>query len=344
MEQQLKRQALSAAIFAAALVAAGCGGGASGESDGTSDTVLTGTADPASTSGTSGPTSSTVAATATLHVNASRVDVNDTEVPNGGDRPLQFDEPVVLGTGALADIHAGDLGLVLLLGTNMRLDGWDQPELRSSIEGGHLRVKVGENSTARFRLTTWTNVVLTTRQPGTEFIVCQEPAAPPNEPVTCLNVIKGEVEWAAKGTSTILHAGESTFSKNGDPPPEVKCLPSGDVDAWYQAALRQEPVEPLGALVLNAPVCPVDGASPSTAAPETTQGTGHKPRPPVPPVPTATPEPTDSPAPPPTDTTPPSVTTPPSDTTPPSVTTPPSDTTPPSVTTPPSDTTPPPIP
>ena len=131
---------------------------------------------------------------------ASRVDVNDAEVPKGANRPLQLDEPVVLGTGALADIQTGDVGIVLLLGANMRLDSWNRPELRSSIEAGHLRVTVGANTTARFRLSTWTNIVLTTLQPGTEFIVCQTPVAPPDPPVTCLHVIKGEVEWEAKGT------------------------------------------------------------------------------------------------------------------------------------------------
>jgi hypothetical protein len=43
-------------------------------------------------------------------------------------------------------------------------------------------------------------------------------------------VIKGEVEWEAKGASKILGAGQSAFSQNGDPPSAVVCLPSGDVD------------------------------------------------------------------------------------------------------------------
>ena len=72
------------------------------------------------------PASSTVAENAMLHVSASRVDVNDAEVPKGANRPLQLDEPVVLGTGALADIQTGDVGIVLLLGANMRLDSWNE--------------------------------------------------------------------------------------------------------------------------------------------------------------------------------------------------------------------------
>ncbi len=267
--------------------------------------------------------------------------MNDAEVPNGANRPLQLDEPVVLGTGALADIQTGDVGIVLLLGANMRLDSWNRPELRSSIEAGHLRVTVGANTTARFRLSTWTNIVLTTLQPGTEFIVCQTPVAPPDPPVTCLHVIKGEVEWEAKGASKVLGAGQSTFSQNGDPASAVVCLPSGDVDAWYQAALRNEPVDALGILVSHAPPCPGDGSTETTAAPETTQGTGHRPRPPG----TRPTQPTDTTPTQPTDTTP----TQPTDTTPtqPTDTTPtqPTDTTPtqPTDTTPtqPTDTTPP---
>jgi hypothetical protein len=338
MEHQLKRRALSAVIVAAAIVTAGCGGGGSG---GTSDTALpslpSATGGSTETSAVSGSSSSTVPESATLHVSASRVDVNDTEVPNGATRPLQLDEPVVLDREALADIQTGDLGIELLLGAKMRLDSWAQPELRSSIDAGHLRVTVDANTTARFRLSTWTKIVLTTLQPGTVFTVCQTPAAPPEEPVTCLDVEKGAVEWEAKGASTILTAGQSTFSKNGDPPSVVVCLPSGDVDTWYQAALRHEPVDDLGVLVSNALPCPGDGSAVTTAAPGTTQGTGHRPRPPG----TTQPPPTDA-QPPPTDTTPPPLDTPPPpvDTTPPPVDTtpPPVDTTPPPV-----DTTPPPV-
>ena len=72
MEQQLKRRALSAAIFVGAIVVAGCGGGASGDSGATSDTGFTAStvdiAGTSSSSATSGPTSSTVAETAMLHV------------------------------------------------------------------------------------------------------------------------------------------------------------------------------------------------------------------------------------------------------------------------------------
>jgi hypothetical protein len=339
MQHLLKRRTLAAAMVAAAITAAGCSGGGSSDTGGTSD--ASGSSDTAGTSDTSGSgssISSTDPEMATLRVRASRVDVNDTEVPKGGTRPLQLDEPVVLGTGALADVQAGDLAIVLLLETNMRLDSWDRPELRSSLQGGHLRVTVGANTTARFRLSTWTKVVLTTRQPGTEFIVCQTPVAPPEEPVTCLEVIKGEVEWEAKGTSTILTAGQSTFSKNGDPPGEVKCLPTVDVDAWYQAALRGEPVDALGILVSNAPPCAADGSTTSTettVATETTQRTGQRPRPPSttgPPDSSAQPPPTDTVQPPPTDTVQP----PPTDTVQPPPTDtvqPPVDTTPPPPTT-----------
>ena len=215
-----------------------------------------------------------------LHVSASRVDVNDAEVPNGGTRPLQLDEPVVLGTGALADIQTGDVGIVLLLGANMRLDSWNRPELRSSIEAGHLRVTVGANTTARFRLSTWTNVVLTTLQPGTEFIVCQTPVAPPDPPVTCLHVIKGEVEWEAKGTSKVLGAGQSTFSQNGDPASAVCAFRAATSTPGTKQRCVTNRSMPSASSCSHAPPCPGDGSTETTAAPETTQGTGHRPRPP----------------------------------------------------------------
>jgi hypothetical protein len=325
MEHQLKRRAISAVIVAAAIVTAGCSGGGSGDSAATElPSLPSATGGSTATSSTSGSTSSTIPETATLHVSASRVDVNDTEVPNGATQPLQLDEPVVLDREALADIQTGDLGIVLLLSASVRLDSWDQAELRSSIDAGHLRVTVGANTAERFRLSTWTKIVLTTLQPGTEFIVCQTPVAPPDPPITCLHVIKGEVEWEAKGASVVLGAGQSTFSQNGDPPSAVVCLPSGDVDTWYQAALRHDPVDDLGVLVSHAPPCPGDGSTVTTAAPETTQGTGRRPRPPG----TTPTQPTDTTPTQPTDTTP----TQPTDTTP----TQPTDTTP----TQPTDTTP----
>ena len=163
--------------------------------------------------------------------------------------------------------------------------GTSQSSVRRSM-AGHLRVTVGANTTARFRLSTWTKVVLTTLQPGTEFIVCQDAGAPPDRARHLSPRDQGRGRVGGQGHVDGPRRGaERVQPERRSSLPWSMCVPSGDVDAWYQAALRQRTRR-----CPSAPSCATLRRAPSTApplrpsAPETTQGTGRQPRPPASPA------------------------------------------------------------
>jgi hypothetical protein len=332
MEHQLKRRALAAAIVAGAVLGAGCSGGGSSE--------------------TSDPTLSITSEVATVRADASGVVVNGVDVPSGGTRPVQLDEPVVTNDQARGLLRVGDLEFLLLPKSNMRLVSWDRPAVGSWLESGQLQVTLDADAEPRLRLETSTKVVLRPLEKGTKFYVCQEPPDKP-QAGTCLSVFAGEVEWEAKGDVKRFKAGESTFATDGGAATPARCATLHDFDEWLQAALYNKADKDLGGFVSTAPLCGDDSStSTSTVSTSTVPGTGviplptgtpAKPRPPAqrpPPVPPDTgpappvgtppqPAPTDTPPPTPvpTDTTPPTPV--PTDTTPPTPV--PTDTTPPVV-------------
>ncbi len=262
---------------------------------------------------------------ADLVVVRSRVTVNGDEVPKGESRAIAPDEQIsLLDPTARGRLQVGALEFVLFKMAEMRLVKWEGDDIGSWLEHGHLRVTLAEDATSRLRLETSTNVVLTPLTADTEFTVCQTPPDVP-KPVTCLRVIKGEVEWVSGGAAKTYHAGESTFALGGEPPQGVRCLSAAAYEQWFQDALSEEPpanLPDLGGLVNDAPDCPavgVDESTSSTAATSSTTATttttsattttGQRPRPRPPP---ATPTPTPPPAtPPPATPAPPPPTVPP---------------------------------
>jgi hypothetical protein len=257
MEQQLKRRALSAAIFAGAVIGSGCSGGASGDAGGSSPLT-------------------TIPESATLSADAGGVQVNGVDVPAGGSRPVQLDEPVVVGDQARGLLRVDDLEFLLLPKSNMRLVSWDRPAVRSWLESGQLEVTLDPDADPRLHLETSTNVVLRPLQKGTKFYACQ---SDPNiaEPATCLFVFTGEVEWEAKGDVKTFHAGEGTFALHGDPASPASCPSLSAFDEWLQAALYNKAEQDLGGLVGHSPPCTTGLTSESTASSAAT---------PAPPVPT----------------------------------------------------------
>ena len=214
---------------------------------------------------------------ADLVVVRSRVTVNGDEVPKGESRAIAPDEQIsLLDPTARGRLQVGELEFVLFKMAEMRLVKWEGDDIGTWLEHGHLRVTLAEDATSRLRLETSTNVVLTPLTADTEFTVCQTPPDFKPEPVTCLRVIKGEVEWVSGGAAKTYHAGESTFALGGEPPQGVRCLSAAAYEQWFQDALSEEPpadLPDLGGLVNDAPDCPAVGADESTSSTAATSST-----------------------------------------------------------------------
>ena len=97
------------------------------------------------------------------------------------------------------------------------------------------------------------DVVLTTRDPDTEFTVCQS-----GDGKTCLAVASGEVEWQSAGKTESYVAGQSSFGTQGDPPQPAVCVPSDAFDQWFASARRNEEPRTLGELVNESSPCDED--------------------------------------------------------------------------------------
>ncbi len=108
---------------------------------------------------------------------------------------------------------------------------------------GHSRVSLSENANARVRLET-DFATLTTLKAGTEFMVCHDPTV-----LTCMVVLKGEVEVAAQNKVVTVKGGEGTYILKGKPPFDPICAHLDQVDTWFDEKLGTAQVEALGELV-----------------------------------------------------------------------------------------------
>jgi hypothetical protein len=319
MGHQLHPRGLTVAIAVAGVLITGCSGGSAAPPESTP---------PLSDQGTP-----------TVQTEKDVVEVNGAAVPKGSTHPVQLDERVVTSDVGRARLRVGPLLMSLYSGTDMRLDSWEQPQLKAWLENGQVGVQVSDDPDARVELETRLGVVLRTRQPGTRFWVCQTPATAEKQG-TCLVVYEGEVEWEAKGDVQSFTAGYGTFAADGNPAQPARCPSLSSLDEWRQGMEKDQETRPLDALVAASPPCVPDESTTTSSVSETTSatssattgsaqqpGTTAKKRPP--PTTIGTPPTDGTPAPKSPETTRPTV----PDTTPPTV----PDTTPPTV----PDTTPP---
>ena len=200
---------------------------------------------------------------ARLVAEAPGVSVNDDALDVGERRDVELDEKIVLGDDAFGLLQVWGLDFDLFLNTNMRLVSSERLEVGAFLDLGHLRVTLTENTDARVRLETASGVVLTTRQPDTEFTVCQSP-----EGGTCLQVEEGQVDWESEGQTTTYTRNQGTFAAAGSAPEPARCMSDEAFAEWFDAARRNETSEPLEARVDAALPCTGD---PATERPDSSQ-------------------------------------------------------------------------
>ena len=124
----------------------------------------------------------------------------------------------------------------LFKNTNMRLVSSERLAVGAFLESGHLRVTLTDDADARLRLETASGVVLTTRQPDTEFTVCQSPAGD-----TCLHVEDGQVEWESQGQTTTYYGRREHVRRRRVVAPEpARCMSDEAFAEWFDAARLDE--------------------------------------------------------------------------------------------------------
>ena len=189
--------------------------------------------------------------------------MNDDALDVGERRDVELDEKIVLGDDALGLLQVWGLDFDLFLNTNMRLVSSERLAVGAFLESGHLRVTMTDDADARVRLETASGVVLTTRQPNTEFSVCQSPAGE-----TCLHVEEGQVDWESQGQMETYYRGESTFAAAGGGPEPARCMSDEAFAEWFDAARHNETDDPLAVSVDAALPCTGD---PATETPDSSQ-------------------------------------------------------------------------
>ena len=197
---------------------------------------------------------------AQLIAEADGITVDGDDISNGASRAVQLDQEIALADKARGRLVLEDVEFELYMRTVLRIIVSDRLDVRAVLELGHVTASLVEGTDARVRLETPSGVVLTTRQPGTEFTVCQS-----DDGKTCLAVVSGEVEWQSAGKTESYVAGQSSFGNEGDPPQPAVCVPSDAFGQWFAGARRNEEPRTLGELVNDS--LPCDAGTPSTTAP-----------------------------------------------------------------------------
>jgi len=199
------------------------------------------------------PTISPTQATLT----ALEVPIQVSRVNSGAETPLNKDETVIIQVnddivvpeGGHGVVQVGDRVTVDILRSadfrlsDVKLEPGDAVFAKLRQVKGHSRVALSENANARVRLET-DFASITTLQPGTEFVVCHDPTA-----LTCVVVVKGQVEVVAQGKVVRPKAGEGTYILKDKPPFPPICAHLDDVNAWLDKKLGTGEVQALGELV-----------------------------------------------------------------------------------------------
>jgi formylglycine-generating enzyme required for sulfatase activity len=130
---------------------------------------------------------------------------------------------------------------------------------------GHTRVALSENANAQVRLET-DFASITSLGAGTEFLTCHVSTL-----LTCLVVLKGEVEVVGQGKAVTLRAGEGTYVLKGKPPLPPICAHVDEVNTWFGKKLGTGEVQSLGELVAGWKQEACTAATQATGAESTTQ-------------------------------------------------------------------------
>jgi formylglycine-generating enzyme required for sulfatase activity len=190
------------------------------------------------------------------------IQVNDAIVaPENGHGVVRFDDRLVVDILRSTDFSLSDV----------KLEPGDALFAKLKQVKGHTRVSLSDTANARVRLET-DFASITTLRPGTEYLVCHDPTA-----LTCLVVLKGEVEVVGQGKVVTVRGGEGTFILKDKPPFPPICAQIEEVNAWFDKLLGAEDVPALGELVAGwrQESCAAAAARASSASVGTTQ---HLPR------------------------------------------------------------------
>ncbi len=166
------------------------------------------------------------------------IQVNDLIVaPDSGRGLLQFGDRLAVDILRSANFSLSDV----------KLEPGDALFAKLKQVAGHTRVSLRDNANARVRLET-DFASITTLRPGTEYLVCHDPTL-----LTCLVVLKGEVEVVGQGKVVTVRGGEGTYVLKDKPPFPPICARIEDVNAWLDKKLGKGDVPALGELVAGWP-------------------------------------------------------------------------------------------
>jgi mannose-6-phosphate isomerase-like protein (cupin superfamily) len=184
-----------------------------------------------------------------LTVEAAGVTVNGSALEEGGTAVIVAADRIQMDDSGRGVVQfQDDVELELFRSTEAQIDGAEVGSGGSALvevrhEAGHARVRVPSEGTDRVTLETQA-AVITTLDPGTEFIVCHAP-----DVVTCHVTVSGAAEVKAQGETVEVKAGEATFVLVGEPPPEAICAEMSEVEAWLSSIRNNENDQALGELV-----------------------------------------------------------------------------------------------
>jgi formylglycine-generating enzyme required for sulfatase activity len=198
------------------------------------------------------PTQATLTALA-IPVHVSGVNSTETALKKDETVVIQVNDAIVAPENGHGVVRFGDRLVVdILRGTDfslsdVKLEPGDALFAKLKQVKGHTRVSLRDNANARVRLET-DFASITTLRPGTEYLVCHDPTL-----LTCLVVLKGEVEVVGQGKVVTVRGGEGTYILKDKPPFPPICAHIEDVNAWLDKQLGTGDVPALGELVAGWP-------------------------------------------------------------------------------------------
>ena len=215
--------------------------------------VLIGCATPTPPSPpTVSPTQATLTALE-IPVRVSGANNTETDLKKDETVGIQVNDAIVAPENGHGVVRFGDrLAVDILRSTDfslsdVRLEPGDALFAKLKQVKGHTRVALSDSANARVRLET-DFASITTLRPGTEYLVCHDPTL-----LTCLVVLKGEVEVVGQGKVVTVRGGEGTYILKGKAPFPSICARIEDVNAWFDKILGAGDVQALGELVAGWP-------------------------------------------------------------------------------------------
>lgn len=150
----------------------------------------------------------------------------------------------------LDDIEVELLRGVDIILTEARQESGGSIFVRLKLNRGHTHFSLNEQAIARAVVET-DDVVITTREQGTEFFVCSAPGV-----LTCHPVSKGAIEVVGQGKQEIIEGGSASFTLYGEPPQPPICAIIEELEAWLVKMRGSGDVQGLGELVASWPQVP----------------------------------------------------------------------------------------